>query len=125
MSERFEITFASLNADPEAVTVILAGDGVELGSKARELETKSASSVSKAAAAADYKGKYKSTVEILAPAKLGIDRLIIAGLGKEGSLSAQQYVDLGGAILGAISFNALSSAAASTSAAPKPLRSTL
>ena len=51
MSERFEITFASLNADPEAVTVILAGDGVELGSKARELETKSASSVSKAAAA--------------------------------------------------------------------------
>jgi leucyl aminopeptidase len=102
MSERFEITFASLNADPEAVTVILAGDGVELGSKARELETKSASSVSKAAAAADYKGKYKSTVEILAPAKLGIDRLIIAGLGKEGSLSAQQYVDLGGAILGAI-----------------------
>jgi leucyl aminopeptidase len=102
MSERFEITFASLNADPEAVTVILAGDGVELGSKARELETKSASSVSKAAAAADYKGKYKSTIEILAPAKLGIDRLIIAGLGKEGSLSAQQYVDLGGAILAAI-----------------------
>lgn len=102
MSERFEITFASLNADPEAVTVILAGDGVELGSKAREFETKSASSVSKAAAAADYKGKYKSTIEILAPAKLGIDRLIIAGLGKESSLSAQQYVDLGGAILGAI-----------------------
>jgi leucyl aminopeptidase len=102
MSERFEITFASLNADPEAVTVILAGDGVELGPKARELETKSASSVSKAAAAADYKGKYKSTIEILAPAKLGIDRLIMAGLGKDGSLSAQQYVDLGGAILAAI-----------------------
>lgn len=102
MSERFEITFAPLSADPEAVTVILAGDGVELGCKARELETKSASSVSKAAAAADYKGKYKSTIEILAPAKLGIDRLILAGLGKEDSLSAQQYVDLGGAILGAI-----------------------
>jgi leucyl aminopeptidase len=102
MSERFEITFASLNADPDAVTVILAGEGLELGSKARELETKSASSISKAAAAADYKGKYKATIEILAPAKLGIDRLIVAGLGKEGALSAQQYVDLGGAILGAI-----------------------
>ncbi|AGK57750.1 leucyl aminopeptidase [Hyphomicrobium denitrificans 1NES1] len=102
MSERFEITFASLSADPEAVTVILAGEGLELGSKARELETKSASSISKAAAAADYKGKYKATIEILAPAKLGIDRLIVAGLGKEGALNAQQYVDLGGAILGAI-----------------------
>ncbi|MFA7305218.1 MAG: leucyl aminopeptidase [Hyphomicrobium sp.] len=102
MPERFEITFASLGADPEAVAVILAGEGLDLGSKARELEAKSASSISKASAAADYKGKYKSTIEILAPAKIGIDRLIIAGLGKEGSLSAQQYVDLGGVILGAI-----------------------
>ena len=102
MSDRLEITFASLSAGPEAVTVILAGDGLDLGSKARELETKSASAISKAAAAADYKGKYKSTIEILAPAKIGIDRLIVAGLGKDSSLSAQQYVDLGGVILGAI-----------------------
>ncbi|MBN9290587.1 MAG: leucyl aminopeptidase, partial [Hyphomicrobium denitrificans] len=51
---------------------------------------------------ADYKGKYKSTIEILAPAKIGIDRLIVAGLGKDSSLTAQQYVDLGGVILGAI-----------------------
>lgn len=102
MSDRLEITFASLSAEPEAVTVILAGDGLDLGSKARELETKSASAISKAAAAADYKGKYKSTIEILAPAKIGIDRLIVAGLGKDSSLSAQQYVDLGGVILGAI-----------------------
>jgi leucyl aminopeptidase len=102
MSDRFEITFASLSADPETVTVILAGEGLDLGSKARELETKSAASISKAATAADYKGKYKSTIEILAPAKLGIDRLIVAGVGKKGALSAQQYVELGGAILGAI-----------------------
>lgn len=102
MSDRLEITFASLSAEPEAVTVILAGDGLDLGSKARELETKSASAISKAAAAADYKGKYKSTIEILAPAKIGIDRLIVAGLGKDSSLGAQQYVDLGGVILGAI-----------------------
>ena len=102
MSDRFEITFASLGADPEAVTVILAGDGLDLGSKAKELETKSAAAISKAAAAADYKGKYKSTIEILAPAKIGIDRLIVAGLGKQATLIPQQYVELGGAILGAV-----------------------
>ncbi len=102
MSDRFEVTFAPLSADPETVTALLAGEGLELGSKARELDSKSAGSVSKAAAAADFKGKYKTTIEILAPAKLGIDRLIVAGLGKDGALSAQQYVDLGGAILGAI-----------------------
>jgi len=102
MSDRFEVTFAPLSADPETVTALLAGEGLELGSKAREFDTKSAGSVSKAAAAADFKGKYKTTIEILAPAKLGIDRLIVAGLGKDGAPSAQKYVELGGAILGAI-----------------------
>src|SRR6185437_13621116 len=87
MSDRLEITFAPLNADPETVTVVLAGDGLALGTKARELESKSAGAVSKAAAAADYKGKYKSTIEILAPAKLGIDRLLVAGLGKTSTLT--------------------------------------
>ncbi|MBY0559234.1 leucyl aminopeptidase [Hyphomicrobium sp.] len=102
MSDRLEVTFAPLNAETESVTVALAGDGLVLGSRARELETKSASALSKAAAAADFKGKYKSTIEILAPAKLGIDRLIIGGLGKSATLSDLQLVDLGGAILGAI-----------------------
>jgi leucyl aminopeptidase len=102
MSDRFEVTFAPLSADPETVTVLLAGEGLELGSKARDFDTKSAGSVSKAAAAADFKGKYKTTIEILAPAKIEINRLIVAGVGKDGALSAQQYVDLGGAILGSI-----------------------
>ncbi len=110
MSDRLEITFAPLNADPETVTVVLAGDGLALGTKARELETKSAGAVSKAAAAADYKGKYKSTIEILAPAKLGIDRLLVAGLGKTSTLTPQQCVDLGGALLGAIQNRKTSSA---------------
>ncbi|MBS0233559.1 MAG: leucyl aminopeptidase [Proteobacteria bacterium] len=102
MSDRLEITFAPLNADPETVTVVFAGDGVVFGAKAREFDTKSASAVSKATAAADFKGKYKSSVEILAPAKLGIDRLIVSGVGKAGTLTEQQAVDLGGAVLAAI-----------------------
>ncbi len=102
MSDRLEITFAPLNADPETVTVVFAGDGVVFGTKAREFDTKSASAVSKAAAAADFKGKYKSSIEILAPAKLGIDRLIVSGIGKAGTLTEQQAVDLGGAVLAAI-----------------------
>jgi leucyl aminopeptidase len=110
MSDRLEITFAPLNAASEAVTVILAGEGLALGSRAQELETKSADAVAKAAAAAEYKGKYKSTLEILAPAKLGIDRLLVAGLGKPATLSGQQCVDLGGAILAAIEARKTSSA---------------
>ena len=102
MSDRLDISFAALSADPEAASVVLAADGLDLGAKARELDTKSAGAVLKAAAAADFKGKFKSTIEVLAPAKLGIDRLIIAGIGKTASLTELQLTELGGAILGAI-----------------------
>ncbi len=101
MSDRLEISFGSTAAEPEAITVVLAGDGVELGPKAREFETKSAGAISKAAAAADFKGKFKATIEILAPAKIGIDRLIVAGIGKDGDASEQKLIELGGAILAA------------------------
>ena len=110
MTDRLEISFAPLNAQPEAVTVVFAGEGLALGGRAREFDTKSAGAVTKGAAAADYKGKYKSTIEILAPAKLGIDRLIVGGLGKTATLSALQYVDLGGAVLAAIQSRKTSSA---------------
>jgi leucyl aminopeptidase len=102
MSDRLEVTFAPLTADPESVSVVLAGEALSLGAKAGEFESKSAAAISKAAAAADFKGKYKTTIEVLAPAKLGIDRLIVAGVGKESNLTAQQWVELGGALLAAI-----------------------
>ena len=102
MSDRLDISFAALSADPEATAVVFAADGLDLGAKARELDTKSAGAVLKAAAAADFKGKFKSTIEVLAPSKLGIDRLIIAGIGKTSSLTELQLTELGGAILGAI-----------------------
>lgn len=102
MSDRLDISFAALNAELESTTVVLAGEGVELGTKAKELDSKSAGSIAKAAAAADYKGKHKATLEILAPAKIGVDRLIVAGTGKGATLSELQLIELGGAILGAI-----------------------
>ena len=102
MSDRLDVLFVSLATEPEATTVVLAGDGLELGPKAKDLDSKSAGAIMKAAAAAEYKGKLKSTIEILAPSKLGIDRLVVAGIGKSGSVSELQLTELGGAIAGAI-----------------------
>lgn len=109
MSDRLEISFVPLAADPEPVTVVLTGEGLALGPKAREFETKSAGAIGKASAAGDYKGKYKTTIEILAPAKLAIDRLIVGGLGKV-AITSQQYTDLGGALLASIEVRKTSSA---------------
>ena len=102
MSDRLDISFAPLSADLESTAVVLASDGVELGPKARELDSKSAGAIAKAAAAADYKAKLKSTIEILAPAKIAVDRLIVAGAGKAGEASELQIVELGGVIAGQI-----------------------
>ena len=102
MSDRFDVSFVPFATDPEAVTVILAADGVTLGPKAKDLDAKSAGGVMKAASAADYKGKLKSTLEILAPSKIGIDRLIVVGLGKAASLSELQIIEAGGIVASAI-----------------------
>lgn len=110
MSDRLDISFAALNTDPEAVCVVLAGEDFELGAKGKELDTKSAGSLSKAAAAADYKGKLKSTLEVLAPAKIGIDRVVVAGLGKRATLTEVQLIEIGGAIAAAIQSRKASSA---------------
>ncbi len=102
MSDRLDVSFASFTTDPEAVTVILAADGVTLGPKAKDLDTKSSGGVMKAASAADYKAKLKSTLEILAPSKIAIDRLIVAGLGKIAGLTELQIIEAGGTIINAI-----------------------
>ena len=100
MSDRLEITFAALNAEPEPTTVVLAGDGLELGPKARELDTQIGRRNSeRPPPPPTSRASYKSTIEILAPAKIGIDRLIVAGIGKTATLTELQLVELGGAIL--------------------------
>ncbi len=110
MSDRLDVSFVSFTSDPEAVTVILAADGVALGARGKDLDTKSAGGVMKAASAADYKGKHKSTLEILAPSKIGIDRLIVVGLGKVATLSELQIIEAGGVIAGAIAARKCASA---------------
>lgn len=102
MSDRLDISFAALNTDPEAVCVILAAEGLELGPKAKDIDNKSAGAVLKAAGAADFKGKLKSTLEVLAPSKTSIDRLCVIGLGKTTALTEQNCVELGGVIMGAV-----------------------
>lgn len=102
MSDRLEISFAALNAELEATAVVLAGEGLDLGAKAKDLDNKSADAITKAAKAAGFKSKIKTTIEILAPAKIGIDRLVVAGVGKPETLSEIQANELGGVILSAI-----------------------
>ena len=104
MTSRPEIVFQPLNADLEPTVLVLAGDDVALGSRGRDLDQRSGGALLKAAEAAQYKARKKSTVEVLAPPRLGgVNRVILLGTGKTGELSENDWVLLGGSAAGAIS----------------------
>jgi leucyl aminopeptidase len=102
MTDRPEIVFAPLSEDPEATCLVLAGDDMALGSRARELDDRGNGAITKAAEAAQYKGKKKATIELLAPARMGVKRLIVMGVGKSGDLKENDWVLLGGAASAAV-----------------------
>ncbi len=104
MTTRPEIVFAPLTADLEPTVLVLAGDDAALASRARELDQKASGAITKAAEAAQYKGRKKSTIEVLAPPRLGnVNRVILLGTGKGGDMKENDWVLLGGSAAGAIS----------------------
>ncbi len=102
MSDHLEVVFASLSATPEGTCVALTGQDLALGSAAQALNKKSDGALFKAAKAAEFKGNTKTAIELLAPAKLEVNRLIIVGTGRPESLSEHDWVLLGGFALGQI-----------------------
>lgn len=103
MTDRLEISFAPLNSSPESVCVILAGQDLALGQTAQAINQKTGGAAIKAAEAVEFKGKAKSAVEILAPPKLDVSRLILVGTGKTEDNSDNDWTMLGGYALGQIS----------------------
>ena len=104
MTSRPEIVFQTLSADLEPTVIVLAGEDVALGSRGREIDQRTGGVLGKAAEAAQYKGRKKSTVEVLAPPRLSsVNRVVLVGTGKTSDLSENDWVLLGGTAGGAIS----------------------
>jgi leucyl aminopeptidase len=100
MTETARIQFSKPSRKPKGTAVVFAGEGVVLGPVARSLGVEAI--VRKAAEAADYSGKALSVLDLLAPAGLEFDRLLVVGLGKPADLREQDWVRLGGVCAGAL-----------------------
>ena len=96
MTDLLDIKFAALDAKPAQTVVLLAGPDVALGSVGRQLNDKAQGRLLKAAAAADFKARARSTVEILAPERLDIARVILIGTGTGSDLKELDWIGLGG-----------------------------
>ncbi len=81
-SGNLRITFTDMSLPETGTTVFLAGADMTLGKLAAKLDKQSQGQVSRAAQVADFTGKAKSAMTLLAPAKTSLDRVILLGIGK-------------------------------------------
>jgi leucyl aminopeptidase len=84
MAEPLDIQFVSLSAIPAGAVVLLAGPELALGPTARSIDERMKGGLMKAARAAGFQGKAKTSIEILAPASIDATRVILVGTGTVG-----------------------------------------
>jgi leucyl aminopeptidase len=96
-----------------ATLVVFAGEDLNMSKATRGiLGDEAVALVKKAAAAAKFKGKAASALDILAPAYVSAERLIVIGVGEDGEKgkdkghdkpkAARDFLSLGGVVLGKI-----------------------
>src|SRR5476651_1244967 len=102
MSDARKLEFAPFSASPKGVLVVFCEEGLKLGRVTAKALSGTGDLLKRAAAADRFTGKSGSALDIVAPAGLITPRLVVLGVGKPGKLGSQDFVKLGGAVLGKI-----------------------
>lgn len=103
MAETLDIIFASLSQPLESTAAVLAADGVALGSVAAHLDGAAGGAVKRAAEAAAFKAKSRSSIELLGAVGSGPSRLLIVGAGHPDDATDNDWINLGGYAFGQLS----------------------
>ncbi len=98
MSKPTTISFAGLTPVKQGVAILLSEEGALLSSAGKALDKASGGVITRASKARKFKGKKKSTLDILMPEKLGLSRLLIVGAGTLKDYRNSDWVELGGRI---------------------------
>lgn len=96
MTDAVKVGFVPFSATPRGVLVVFTDETMRFGPATRKALTGAEETVKRAAAAAQFKGKNGSALDILAPEGLKVGRLIVTGTGKAGSLKEEDYIKIGG-----------------------------
>jgi len=84
MPEPLQIQFAPLSQAPTGTLILLAGEELALGASARSFDERAKGLLLRAAGAANFSGKSKTAIELLAPAGIEAQRLVLLGSGRAG-----------------------------------------
>jgi leucyl aminopeptidase len=100
MTDAVKVGFVPLSATPRGVLVAFCDDALKFGAATRKTLGTAASLVKRAAATNQFKGKNGSSLDLLEPEGIKIQRLIVVGVGKPSELKEQDFLKFGGALAG-------------------------
>jgi len=102
MAAALKIGFSPLQTAPKGTVVAFCGEGLRFGPATQKTLAPVADTIARAAATARFKGASGSAIELLAPAGLAAERLVVIGTGKGEERTEMDALKLGGVALGKI-----------------------
>ncbi len=104
MAKLPSFTFSKLSLPKKGTLVLFTDESLALGKIAAALDKDGGGQIVRAMSVADFKGKARSLLDLVAPAGLSIDRIIVAGLGKSDEKPTQSdWMRLGGVVAAKLS----------------------
>jgi leucyl aminopeptidase len=100
MSDAVKVGFVPLSTAPRGVLVVFCDDTLKFGAATRKALGAAANLVKRAAATNQFKGKSGSTLDILEPDGIKIQRLLVVGTGKHSDLKEKDFLKFGGVLAG-------------------------
>src|SRR5882724_7067960 len=100
MPDAVKVGFVPFSTAPRGVLVAFCDDTLKFGAATRKTLGGVANLVKRAAATNQFKGKNGSTLDILEPEGIKIQRLIVIGTGKPTELKERDFLKFGGVLAG-------------------------
>jgi leucyl aminopeptidase len=100
MSDTLKLGFGPFAAPAKGVLTVFCDDALKLGPATRKVLGSAAGLVARAAKAERFTGKMGSSLELIVPAGLRVDRLVVIGAGKTADLKPKDFLKLGGLAMG-------------------------
>jgi len=100
MTDLVNVSFVKPGRKLGGTVVAFVNDALGFGKAAGALGI--AGLLKQAAATAEFKGKPRTSLDLLAPRGTDLDRLILIGVGKAADMAEGDWVKLGGAVVGAL-----------------------
>ncbi len=100
MSDAVKVGFVPFSAAPRGILVVFCDDTLKFGAATRKTLGAAANLARRAAETGNFKGKSGSTLDILAPEGIKVQRLIVIGTGKASAIKEKDFLKFGGLVAG-------------------------